>query len=419
MHGWASDLFPLCRSLTGAGVRQTLEYLNKLLPELELFEVPSGTEAFDWIVPDEWNVRDAYLLDESGNRVIDFQRNNLHVVGYSEPVDRWLTLDELEPHLHSLPDQPTAIPYVTSYYQRRWGFCLSHDRRMCLKPGRYRATIDSTLEPGHLTYGELLLPGAEDQEVLLSSYICHPSMANNELSGPVVLAGLAQWLRSRERRLSYRIVFVPETIGSLVYLSRNLEVMKQRTIAGFLLTCVGDERTYSWLESRLGDTLADRITAHVMKHYAPDHKRFDFLEGGSDERQYCSPGVDLPVVSIMRSKYHCYPEYHTSLDDLTLVTPDGLAGGFEAVRRCLELLEHNGCYRMTCLGDPQLGKRGLYPNLSTRESWREAQTMMRLISYADGKRDLIDLAERIGAYAGDCLPVIETLVSANLLERRA
>lgn len=416
MHRWATDLFPICRSLTGNGVRETLSYIQGLLPELTVLEVESNTKVFDWEVPCEWNITEAFITNEDGTRIIDFKRNNLHLVGYSEPVDRWLTLDELQSHLHSLPDQPKAIPYVTSYYERTWGFCLSHEMRQSLKPGYYHVLIDSSLEAGHLSYGELILPGRENEEVFLSTYICHPSMANNELSGPVVLTALAQWLLEKNRNKTYRIVFVPETIGSLVYLSRNLEVMKERTIAGFLLTCIGDERAYSWLESRLGDTLADRVTAHVMKHLASNHTRYKFLDGGSDERQYCSPGIELPVVSLMRSKYHSYPEYHTSLDDLSLITPQGLWGGLEMVQKCIELLEINGKYQMTCLGDPQLGKRGLYPNLSTSSSWQEARTMMQFISYSDGRRDLVEIAEKIGVYAEDCVPIIKTLTAAGLLK---
>jgi aminopeptidase-like protein len=418
MHQLLQRLFPICRSITGDGVRKTLHILQEHIP-LTIREVASGTKAFDWTVPKEWNIRDAYVLDPSGRKIVDFQENNLHVLGYSMPVSAQLSLRELQAHLYSLEDQPEAIPWVTSVYEERWGFCLSHRQRLSLQEGVYRVFIDSELKQGSLTYGEIILPGESRKEIFLSTYICHPSMANNELSGPVVTTMLAKWIASRPRRFTYRVVFIPETIGSITYLSKNLRTMKQNIIAGFNLTCVGDERAYSFLPSRNGSTLADKVSLNVLKHKHPDFRRYTFLERGSDERQYCSPGVDLPVVSLMRTKYREFPEYHTSLDNMELVTPAGLEGSFELHRDCIELLERNKRFRTTCLGEPQLGKRGLYPTLATKESHKVVSDMLNVLAYADGTHDLIDLSNIIDLPAEKLYPIIEKLLTAGLLTGEA
>jgi aminopeptidase-like protein len=414
MHQLVTKLFPLCRSITGDGVRQTFDILREHVP-VTTHEVPTGTQALDWVVPREWNIRDAYILDEKGSRIVDFRENNLHVVGYSVPVDATVSLAELQVHLHSLEELPHAVPYVTSYYQEQWGFCLPHDQRIQLAEGPYRVVIDSQLTPGSLTYGELIIPGECEQEIFLSTYICHPSMANNELSGPVVTAFLAKWIASRPRRYTYRVVFVPETIGSIVYLSRHLDQMKRHVVAGFNVTCVGDDRTFSYLPSRNGATLADRAALNVLRDAHPSFTKYSYRDRGSDERQYCSPGVDLPVASVMRSKYREYPEYHTSLDDLELVTPAGLQGGFSVLRECLELLERNHVYLATCLGEPQLGRRGLYPSLGTKHSRRAVGDMMDLLAYADGTRDLIALSDAIHVPVRRLYPLVDALVEEGLL----
>ena len=416
IYTFAQRLWPINRSLTGNGVRETLNIIKELLPTLQIQEVPSGIQVFDWMVPNEWNVREAWIEGPDGQRVVDFSKHNLHLVGYSIPINSTMSLEELQHHLYSLPDQPDAIPYVTSYYERRWGFCMRHRDRTRLKQGKYHVHIDSTLEPGFLTYGELVLRGEIEKEIFLSTYICHPSMGNNELSGPCVTAFLVKWLGSlTNRRYTYRIVFIPETLGSIIYLSRNIERLKQQVVAGFNITCIGDDRCYSYLPSRAGDTLSDRVAMHVLKYIAPDFKRYSYLDRGSDERQYCAPGIDLPIATIMRSKYAEYPEYHTSLDDLTFITQSGLEGGFIALRKAIEIIEHNCIPRTTTLCEPHLGKRGLYPTLSTKASGEEVRVMMDLIAYCDGSNSLLDIAEIIGVAMIELIPVYQKLLEHGVL----
>lgn len=418
IHDLARRLWGINRSITGDGVRETLSILKEHMPALTIHEVPSGTQVFDWQVPKEWRISDAWITTPGGERICDFKENNLHLMGYSTPVEASMSLQELQQHLYSLPDQPGAIPYITSYYAECWGFCLSQKDRDALEDGNYEVVIKSELFDGSLTYAELVIPGASDKEVLLSTYICHPSMANNELSGPTVATYLAKWLTDRaNNKYTYRFVFLPETIGSITYLSKNVEQLKQRVIAGFNITCVGDDRDYSFLPSRHGNTLSDQVSRHVLKHICPSYKSYSWNDRGSDERQYCAPGIDLPIASIMRTIYGAYEEYHTSLDDLeNVVTPDGLEGGFQAIKQAIEVLELDSYPQVTVFCEPQLGKRGLYPTVSTKTSGDSVRLMMNMISYSDGKHSLLEISELCEVPLRELWPIVEKLKEYELLE---
>lgn len=416
MHALLSRLFPIQRSLTGDGVRESLSILGEHLPGLEIHEVPTGTKCFDWEIPKEWNVQQAYIVTPDGRKICDIAKNNLHLVGYSTPVDEVFTLEDLLPRLHSLPRRPTAIPYLTSYYGEYWGFCISEEEKQSLKPGDYRVLIDSEFTNGSLTYGELYIPGQTEQEVFVSTYICHPSMANDQLSGPVVATFATKWLRRRDLRLSYRIVFVPETIGAIAFLSRRFDHIKTKIIAGFNLSCLGDDGDYSFVESRKANTLADEVCRHVLKHLAPDFKQYSFLQRGSDERQYCSPEIDLPLCTLCRTKFCEFPEYHTSLDDLNFVTPTGLAGGLELLINCLSCLENNLKLRMTVACEPQLGKRGLYPSLSVPGNGETVRNLTNLLAYADGTETLLEIANRLDQPFWSFLGSIDKLIEHDLIQ---
>ena len=412
---FAKVIFPINRSLTGEGVRETFRHIEEHLPGLTVHAVPSGTQAFDWVVPNEWEITEAYIEDSSGKRLVDFANNNLHVVGYSTAVDVSLSLDELQEHLHSLPDKPEAIPYVTSYYSDRWGFCLTHLQRMALVPDTYRAVIRSRKFQGVMNYAELIIPGESSKEVFLSTYICHPSMANNEVSGPSVLTFVAKWLQSAPRHFTYRLVFLPETIGAIYYLSQHLEHLRQHVHVGFNISCVGDDRNYSFVSSRKGQTLADRIASHILPILSPSFVRPSFLERASDERQYGSPLVDLPLVSLSRTKYGCYDEYHTSLDNFDVVTSTGLEGGFNMITSCIQTAESNRTYiaRFPC--EPQLGKRGLYPTLGGGKVSASVDVLLNVLSYCDGETDLLTLAEICGLSIFDVADAAKTLEEHGLI----
>lgn len=426
MYELAQKLFPLNRSLTGDGTRKSLTILRELIPEMEILEVPSGTQAYDWTVPDEWEIREAYIEDEKGNKIIDFRENNLHVVGYSIPVDRVVTKQELINYIYVEESRPDAIPYVTSYYQKRFGFCMSKNQRDGLPNGEYHMYIDSVLKNGSMTYGEVVIPasleevqsGKRNKEIFFSTYICHPSMANNELSGPCLAVALIEYIkRMKYRKYTYRFLFAPETIGSIYYISRNLEAMKSRIIAGYVLSCVGDNRTFSYVPSRYGNTLADRVAKNILTYSSSNYIKYTFLDRASDERQYCAPGVDLPVCVVCRSKYGCYPEYHTSDDNLELVSEDGLEGSRKMYVDIINALEYNDYYKINCLCEPQLGKRGLYPTISKKNTYEDIVPMMDFIAYADGKEDLITISDIIGQPIRKLIPIIDKLLEEGLISK--
>ncbi|HXG03315.1 MAG TPA: DUF4910 domain-containing protein [Candidatus Binatia bacterium] len=409
MHRFMTELYPICRSLTGDGVRETLRRIQKHVP-LTVHEVPSGTPVLDWTVPKEWTIRDAWVADARGRRVIDFQRCNLHVVGYSVPVRATLSLRELRPHLHTLPDRPHWIPYRTSYWEPRWGFCLPHAVLESLDEGPYEVVIDSTLEDGHLTYGECLLPGEEPEEVLISAHVCHPSLANDNLSGIAVAAFLARALADERRRYSYRFLFAPGTIGAITWLARN-ETVVPRIRAGLVVVCVGDPGHLTWKKTRRGDTELDRAVTHVLRHSGRPHEIVDFFPYGYDERQYGSPGFDLAVGSLSRTPHARFPQYHTSADDLDFVRPECLADSFAVYRAVLGVLDNNRTYRnLHPKGEPQLGRRGLYRSLGGHlDAAGREMAMLWVLNLSDGRWSLLDIAERSG------LPFTTVRAAADLL----
>lgn len=419
IYDLADRIFPICRSITGDGVRETLnilqEYVSKDGIKFEITEIPSGTKVFDWTVPKEWRIRSAYIEDREGNRIIDMVDNNLHVLGYSVPIDKWVSLEELKQITYTQPDQPDVIPYVTSYYKERYGFCMSQRQLDSLGDGDYHIVIDSELFDGSLTYAEVILKGSTDDELMLTSYTCHPSMANNECSGPVVLAALMRYVQSMEnRRYTYRFVLNPETIGSITYLSRNLEHLKEKLVAGIVLSCVGDDRDYSIIESRYGDTLADKSLHSILKT-KERYTTHPFLHRGLDERQYNAPGIELPVVGFSRTKYGAYPEYHTSADNMGLISPSGLQGAYDTLVQWINSMEYNRKYKMTVLGEPQLGKRGLYPTISQKGSYDEITAMVDFIAYSDGRNDLFDISNIIGVPTSLLVPIVRKLSDNDLI----
>lgn len=416
----AGELFPIYRCLMGKGVRKTLDIIGDYLQEnadirMDIHNVPSRTKVFDWEIPQEWEVREAYIESEDGKRIIDIRDNNLHLMGYSTSINKWVDLEELKGYLYTIPEQPNAIPYVTSYYKKNMGFCMSQNQLDNLEEGKYHIVIDSSLYDGNLTYGEIFIPGESEKEIFFSTYICHPSMANNECSGPALMTEVINYVsHMRYRKYGYRFVYIPETIGAITYMSKNIDNMKKNIIAGVNLTCVGDDRDYSMVHTRYGNTLADRALCSILKE--KEHfSEYTFLERGSDERQYNSPRADLPVVTFCRSKFHMYPEYHTSADNMNFVSAEGFQGSYDTIIQFIKLMEVNDYYVCAVYGEPQLGKRGLYPNVSMKGSSDGVKKMMDFIAYADGTNDLIDLAEITRLKISEMLDIFEKLCANDLL----
>jgi aminopeptidase-like protein len=415
MYNLLKLLFPINRSLTGNGNRETLKILSEHFP-LKIYEIESGNKVFDWEIPQEWEINEAYIKDLKGNTIIDFRNNNLHVVGYSIPFSGRISKNDLEKHLFSIESQPDAIPYVTSYYNRTWGFCLKHSDRINLNDDYYDVFIDSKLFNGSMTYADFIIPGASKEEVVFSSYICHPSMASNELSGPVVLTYLVKWLQSqRHLNYTYRFIFAPETIGVITYLSQNLQTLKKYVKAGFVITCVGDDLEYSMVASRYGNTYADKISSCILKGYE-NSKQYSFLERGSDERQFGFPGVDLPFVTLSRTKFYEYEQYHTSLDDLNFTSPIALENSLKCLISHIQLVEKNCNPVINTICEPRLGIRNLYPNISLKTSNEAVKNLMNVITYCDGKNDIMDISNITNIPWQDVTEIIKTLREHNLLK---
>ena len=411
----AEELFPICRSITGNGTRQSLGILARHIP-LELTEVASGTPVLDWTVPREWNIRGAYVARLDGTRLIDFAANTLHVVQYSVPIDAVVSREELRRHLHVLPDHPTWIPYRTSYYNETWGFCLTQSQLDALTDESYRVVIDASLEAGHLTYGECRLAGDSDEDVLISCHVCHPSLANDNLSGMVVAASLAQHLQSIARRYSYRLLFIPGTIGSITWLALN-QATVGRIRHGLVLSCLGDGGGMTYKQSRQGNAAIDRIVAHILRHDAPAHRIRPFVPYGYDERQYCSPGFDLPVGCLMRTPNGEYPEYHSSADNLSLLRAESLEHSLDVLKRVVDVIEHDATYlSRNPKGEPALGRRGLYATMGgQRSAGADQMALLWVLNLADGRHSLLDAAERAGMPFAAMRAAADALVAVDLL----
>ena len=417
-----NDLFPICRSLTGLGNLKTLRIIKKKFKILKIKKFKCGTKVFDWKIPKEWNIKNAYILYKNKKKIIDFDKNNLHLVGYSSPINLWIEKKNLLTHLHSIEKKPTAIPYITSFYKKYWGFCTTHNQKKEIiknynNNDKFKVVINSKFnENGNLLYGEAVIPGLSKQEILVSTYICHPSMANNELSGPLVSLCLINYFQKfKKLKKTLRFIFIPETIGSIAYLSKNLDYLKKYTVGGYNLSCIGDERQYSCMLSKYENTQSDIAILKAFKKLKIKYKLYSFLERGSDERQYNSPNIDLPIASIFRSKYHEYPEYHTSLDNFKLVTLKGIQGGYKISKEAIKILMKTNVPKNLIFCEPQMGRRGLYPNLSFGNIDRTTNNLMNFLQYADGKNDIKKISKLIGVSLRKCYKIYKILCKKKIV----
>jgi len=410
-------LYPMCRSLTGLGIENTLKYIRNQIP-ITIHKVESGLKVFDWTVPKEWNIKSAYIKNSKDETILDLKDHYLHVLNYSIPINKIVTLDELKEHLYTLPDFPDWIPYKTSYYKESWGFCMKHNEFLKLKEDNYHVVIDSTLEDGYLPYGELIIKGKTDKEILISSYCCHPQQCNDSLSGTVMAMHLAKHLLEKDNYYTYRFVFIPETIGAIVYLSKNIDIMKKNTIGGYVLTCLGDEGLFTYLKTKKENQFIDKLTLFLLEQSGLKYKIRDFQTCGSDERQYNYPGIDLNIGSVMKTKYGEFNEYHTSADNLQFVTTKGLKDTYDFYIKCFELIEVNHYYVNTNLCEPMLGKHGLYDLIgaSKTQQGNIGEVCRVILYYCDGEHDLIDISNKLNIELIEVINILDKLIEKDLVK---
>jgi aminopeptidase-like protein len=425
IYTFAKDIFYINRSITGEGVRHTIKKIKKILPSLKVYEIPSGKRILDWVVPLEWNIKSAHIKQQ-GKSILDLKDNNLHIVGYSQKIDKIITLDELKKKIHYLKKLPEAIPYVVSYYNKTWGFCMNFKMFKKLKKGKYKISINSSFKKGSMTLADLRIKGKSNKEILLTTYTCHPSMGNNETSGICLLSYLGEYLvnlnKKKKLNYSYRIVFHPETIGAIAYINKNLKDLKKNVIAGYVVTCVGDDKKYSYLKSKQENSLSNRAALNIFKYNYKKYDVYNFTDSGSDERRYNAPGVNLPLGSVMRSKYGEYKEYHTSLDNLKFISKKGFQNSFDLYEKIITLLENNLYYKSKVIGEPNLGKRNLYPLISKWPDpvkYKEIKNLINFLSYADGNHDLIEIADILKISGLKLLDIVEKLKKGNLISSKA